>query len=113
MYWNALAFGVPPQLLGINGDNTYSNMQEARLGLWEETLIPLLDKISDSLTHWLSDWYQDDIVISFDRDAISALTDKRENLWNKIAASDFMTVNEKRTFLGLKPISGGDNLVSL
>ena len=29
----ALAFGVPPQLLGINGDNTYSNMQEARLAL--------------------------------------------------------------------------------
>ena len=25
----ALAFGVPPQLLGINGDSTYSNMQEA------------------------------------------------------------------------------------
>lgn len=43
----ALAFGVPPQLLGINGDNTYSNMQEARLALWEETLIPLLDKIAD------------------------------------------------------------------
>jgi HK97 family phage portal protein len=50
----ALAFGVPPQLLGINGDNTYSNMQEARLALWEETLIPLLDKIADSLSNWLS-----------------------------------------------------------
>jgi HK97 family phage portal protein len=33
----ALALGVPPQLLGIPGDNTYSNMQEARLALWEET----------------------------------------------------------------------------
>jgi HK97 family phage portal protein len=29
----ALALGVPPQLLGIPGDNTYSNMQEARLAL--------------------------------------------------------------------------------
>ena len=27
----ALAFGIPPQLLGIKGDNTYNNMQEARL----------------------------------------------------------------------------------
>jgi HK97 family phage portal protein len=27
----SLAFGVPPQLIGIPGDNTYSNYQEARL----------------------------------------------------------------------------------
>ncbi len=106
----ALAFGVPPQLLGINGDNTYSNMQEARLGLWEETIIPLLDKISNALTHWLSSYYQEKIIIDFDRDSISALTDKRENLWSKISSSDFMTINEKRAFVGLKPISGGDKL---
>ena len=106
----ALAFGVPPQLLGISGDNTYSNMQEARLALWEETLIPLLDKISDSLTHWLASGIYNDIVISFDRDAISALTDKRENLWSKITDSNFMTINEKRAFVGLRPIEGGDVL---
>lgn len=106
----ALAFGVPPQLLGINGDNTYSNMQEARLALWEETLIPLLDKIANSLTHWFADWYHEDILVDFDRDSISALTDKRENLWSKIAESNFMTVNEKRAFVGLAPIKGGDRL---
>jgi HK97 family phage portal protein len=104
----ALAFGVPPQLLGINGDNTYSNMQEARIALWEETLIPLLDKLSDSLTNWLSYWFNEDIVVDFDRDAISALTEKRENLWGKISESNFMTVNEKRAFVGLGPIKGGD-----
>lgn len=105
----ALAFGVPPQLLGINGDNTYSNMQEARLALWEETLIPLLDKLSDALGNWLSYWYQDDIIIDFDRDAISALTEKRENLWAKISGANFMTINEKRAFVGLDPIDGGDS----
>ena len=26
----ALAFGIPPMLLGIPGDNTFSNYQEAR-----------------------------------------------------------------------------------
>jgi HK97 family phage portal protein len=108
----ALAFGVPPQLLGINGDNTYSNMQEARLALWEETLIPLLDKLSDALGNWLSYWYDEDITIDFDRDAISALTEKRENLWSKIATANFMTINEKRVFVGLSPIPGGDKLVN-
>ena len=37
----ALALGVPPQLLGIPGDNTYSNLSEARIALWEQTVLPL------------------------------------------------------------------------
>jgi len=104
----ALAFGVPPQLLGINGDNTYSNMQEARLALWEETLIPLLDKIADSMSNWLSYLFKEDIIIDFDSDGISALTEKRENLWAKISNANFMTLNEKRAFVGLPRIEGGD-----
>ena len=106
----ALAFGVPPQLMGINGDNTYSNMQEARLALWEETLIPLLDKLSDSMTNWLSYLFGEEIIVDFDRGAISALTMKRDSLWDKVSASDFMSVNEKRSFVGLGPIKGGENL---
>jgi len=106
----ALAFGVPPQLLGINGDNTYSNMQEARLALWEETLIPLLDKIADSMSNWFSYLFKEDIIIDFDSDSISALTEKRENLWAKIANANFMTLNEKRAFVGLPKIPNGDSL---
>lgn len=106
----ALAFGVPPQLLGINGDNTYSNMQEARLALWEDTIIPLLDNLSDSLTNWLGHWYPDNLRIDFDRDAISALTSKRENLWSKISSANFMTINEKRALVDLPPLKNGDIL---
>lgn len=106
----ALAFGVPPQLLGINGDNTYSNMQEARLALWEETLIPLLDRIADALTGWMSMLFEENIIIDFDRDCISALTEKRENLWSKISTANFMTINEKRNIVSLPPIAGGDKL---
>src|SRR5205085_3983833 len=49
----ALAFGVPPQLLGIPGDNTYSNLQEARLALWEQTVVPLEQCTADALNNWL------------------------------------------------------------
>lgn len=108
----AIAFNIPPQLLGLNGDNTYSNMQEARLSLWEENLIPLLDKLSDALTNWLSYWYRENLVIDFDRDSISALTKKRENLWSKISSASFMTINEKRAFVGLPPINNGNQLES-
>jgi HK97 family phage portal protein len=33
----ALALGVPPMLLGIPGDNTYSNYQEAQRAFWRAT----------------------------------------------------------------------------
>ena len=106
----AIAFNVPPQLLGINGDNTYSNMQEARLALWEENIIPLLDKYADALSNWLSHWYQEDLIVDFDRESISVLTKRRENLWSKISSANFMTTNEKRSFVGLGPIDGGDKI---
>ena len=109
----AIAFNVPPQLLGINGDNTYSNMQEARLALWEENIIPLLDKYADALSNWLSHWYSEELIVEFDREAISVLTERRENLWSKIANADFMTINEKRAFVGLDPVKGGDVIESI
>ena len=106
----AIAFNIPPQLLGINGDNTYSNMQEARLALWEENIVPLLDKLSDGLSNWFSYWFEEDLVIDFDRDAISALTERRENLWSKISGASFMTLNEKRAFVGLGSLEGGNKI---
>jgi HK97 family phage portal protein len=105
----ALAFGVPPQLLGISGDNTYSNMQEARLALWEETIIPILDNLTDGLSQWFSSMLGEEIKIDFDRDSISALAEKRENVWAKISSANFMTINEKRALIGLPPIEGGSS----
>ena len=37
----ALAFGVPPLLLGLPGDNTHANYAEANRALYRQTLIPL------------------------------------------------------------------------
>jgi len=43
----SLALGVPPLLLNIPGDSTYSNYKEARLAFYEETVIPLAEYIRD------------------------------------------------------------------
>lgn len=106
----AIAFNVPPQLLGITSDLTYSNMQEARFALWEENIIPLLSKYSDALSNWLSHWYQEELLVDFDRESISVLTGKRENLWSKISSANFMTINEKRALVGLTSIENGDKI---
>ncbi len=104
----ALAFGVPPQILGIPGDNTYSNMVEARFALWEQTILPLLDNITNSLNNWLLPHFGDNLELTYDSDKISALSPRRELIWKRIKDADFMTINEKRQAVGLDNIEGGD-----
>ncbi len=106
----ALSFGVPPQLLGIPGDNTYSNMQEARLALWEETVIPLLDHLTDSLNHWLVPMFGEGLHLAYDVNEISGLSARREKIWARIENASFLSINEKRQMVGMSPIEGGEEL---
>ena len=46
----ALALGVPPMLLGIPGDNTYSNYQEATRTFWRSTVLPPNENAPPSAT---------------------------------------------------------------
>ncbi len=104
----ALAFGVPPQLLGIPGDNTYSNYREARLALWEETVIPLLRHLRDEFNAWLAPQFDGEVTLDFDLDDIPALAPRREKVWARLRAADFLTLNEKRQAVGLGALEGGD-----
>lgn len=102
-----LAFGVPPQLLGIPGDNTYSNYAEARLAFWEDTVLPLLGMIAADWTAWLGGGLE----FKPNLDEIPAIVDKRETLWQMVEATQSLTVNEKREAMGFEPIEGGDVLL--
>jgi HK97 family phage portal protein len=100
----ALAFGVPPQLLGIPGDNTYSNLQEARLALWEQTILPMVENVTENLSNWFKGFWGASYELTYDSDSISALSERREALWERINNCNFMTINEKRSALGLSPL---------
>lgn len=104
----ALAWGVPPQLLGIPGDNTYANYAEARLAFWEDTILPLLDKLAQDWTNWLGEPFG--LELRPDLDQIPAIVDKRKTLWTMLDASPSLTTNEKREAMGYEPIEGGDVL---
>jgi len=97
----ALAFGVPPMLLGIPGDNTYANYKEANLAFWRQTIIPLVRKTSESMAGWLRPWFGDDLEIHGDLDEIPALAGERALFWRNLQAVNFMTDNEKRQRAGL------------
>ncbi len=98
----ALAFGVPPMLLGLPGDNTYSNYREANRALWRLTLLPLAHKLLGALTEGLAPWFSG-AELTIDLDLVPALSEDRERLWSQVSEADFLTRAEKRALLGFSP----------
>jgi HK97 family phage portal protein len=104
----ALAFGVPPMLLGIPGDNTYSNYREANLAFWRGTVLPLVARTTAALGAWLAPAFGGGLRLTFDIDQVDALSAEREAAWARVAGADFLTVNEKRAAVGYAAVAGGD-----
>ncbi len=103
----ALAFGVPPVLLGLPGDATYANYREANRALWSQGILPLARKIFDALGEGLRPWF-DGLVLGVDLNAVPALAEDRERLWVQVTAADFLTMEEKRAAVGLEPQSAAE-----
>lgn len=100
----ALAFGVPPMLLGLPGDNTYSNYREANRALWRLTLLPLAEKVLSGIAEGLDPWFPG-LTLAIDLDRVPALAEDRERLWAQVSSADFLDAGEKRAMLGLPPKS--------
>jgi HK97 family phage portal protein len=106
----ALAFGVPPMLLGIPGDNTYANYQEANRVFWRGTVLPLAARIAQALAQWLAPSFGEGVRLAVDDDAVPALAKDRAALWEQVSKAAFLTMNEKRAAVGYSPVEGGDRL---
>jgi HK97 family phage portal protein len=96
----ALAFGVPPMLMGLPGDNSYANYREANKALWRQTILPLVAKICGGLAQGLQGWWPE-LCLSADLDAVPALSEERAALWERVASADFLTADEKKAMLGI------------
>jgi HK97 family phage portal protein len=96
----ALSFGVPAQLLGIPGDNTYTNFKEAQRAFYRMTVIPLVNHVLESLSNGLTGTYGPDFMLRTDLDSLEALADERKDLWDRVNASKFITLDEKREATG-------------
>ena len=98
----ALAFGVPPMLLGLPGDSTYANYREANRALWRLTLLPLAEKILSGIAAALGAWWPG-VKLALDVDQVTALAEDRERLWRQVSGADFLSDAEKREMLGFAP----------
>jgi len=103
----ALAFGVPPMLLGIQGDATYANYQEANRAFYRLTVVPLVTRVAATLVDWLSGFEGAVLTLKPDLDQVAALSAERDAQWARVSSAAFLSRSEKRRLLGLPPEDGG------
>lgn len=92
------AFGVPHILL-IPGQSTYNNNREAKLALYEETVLPLFDWLLDHINIWLTPQFSDNIKLVADLDSIDALSvrrDEKRKTFIELFDKKLVTRNEVR-----------------
>jgi len=102
----ALAFGVPPMLLGIPGDATYANYQEAHRAFYRLSVLPMVSRVAAGVGHFLSGFTGERLELRPDLDQVPALAAERDAQWGRVAGADFLTRAEKRALLGLPALSG-------
>lgn len=98
----ALAFGVPPMLLGIPGDATYANYVEANRAFYRLTVLPMAGRILGAISHWLAGMSGDPAELRVDLDQVPALSVERDAHWRRISQATFLSDSEKRALLGLQ-----------
>ncbi|MBS9716583.1 phage portal protein [Pseudohalocynthiibacter aestuariivivens] len=104
----AVAFGVPPMLLGLTGDATYANYQEANRAFYRLTVVPLATRVAVSVSDWLSRFTGEQLVLKPDLDQVPALSMERDQQWRRISETSFLTDAEKRAILGLAKLAEGE-----
>jgi len=95
----AMAYGVPPELLGIES-STFNNRREARLFFWENTVVWWLNYLRGELNNWLFPG-DSNRFISYILDDVPAFAEKKEMLWKRAEEATFASINEKREMAGL------------
>ncbi|PWR19232.1 phage portal protein [Zavarzinia compransoris] len=99
----ALAFGVPPQLVGVPDAQTYANYAEARLALYEDTVVPLAQAVARAFARAFGTAFGI-AVLEPDLDEIPALEPRRAERWAKVRAAADLTRDERRAALGYGPL---------
>ncbi|MCH4893764.1 phage portal protein [Sphingomonas sp. SFZ2018-12] len=96
----ALAFGVPPMLIGLPGDNAYANYREANKALWRQAILPVAERILGGISEGVAAWFPGG-AIALDLNQVPALAEDRERMWARVNAAGFLSDDEKRAMLGV------------
>jgi HK97 family phage portal protein len=108
----ARVYKVPPIILNIGSDATFSNMADARLALWDEAIIPVLNCLVNEFNYFLMPRYGNDgAKLQLDLTHVTSLEPRREMQWKRANEADFLTTNERRNIVGYEDTDGGDDVL--
>lgn len=108
----AFTLKVPPMLLGIPGDNTYSNYQEARQAFYQETVIPDAWELVRQFNHWFKLSLGKNVYLEPNIDDLDALQPMRKEEWERVDKTQMLSLNEKREAIGYEPVKGGEEVMA-
>jgi HK97 family phage portal protein len=114
MIYNALKIPLP---LISPEHSTLSNMEIAKLNLYDNAILPIARRIYTELSIFLLPRYRKDneltrYRLSYSPGEITALEPRRNDELNKLNELGILTINELRAKIGYEPLEGGDNVLS-
>jgi HK97 family phage portal protein len=91
---------------------TMSNYENANLTLYDNAILPLVNRLYHELTVFLMPRYpnSENLCIAYSPDEITALEPRRVTDLKQIKEIGVLTVNEIRAKMGYEPLQGGDTL---
>lgn len=98
---NVLNF--PSQLIGLK-DATYQNGKEAKIGLWENCVTPMLEEIKNGLNSWLTPQFGD-VWLDYDVSHVDAIQEGKLTRFKAIKeAAGMVTINEARAMANMPTV---------
>ena len=108
----ASVLGVPSILIGDRTNQKFSNYKEAKKALYTETILPVAERIKQTLNDFLYDWLEPNEEISYITDRIEVLKeDTNEKIKLLSGLSGILTINELRGEIGYEPVENGDDVL--
>lgn len=105
--------GVPPELI-LPIKSTHNNMTEARQMFWENTVIPMAEKLQTRFFNgWLSFFYPEQPQFYYDENQITALAPARaviHDMAEKRWLNGLASFNETRIEMNMDTVTGGDDI---
>lgn len=97
----AMAYGVPPLLLGIDEHYSTAAYKEARYYFWEDTLLPLAEDVMRKLSAGVQKYVNPNLRCWFHYANVPALRFLQESLWERLSAAPFLSNEERRILLDI------------
>ena len=102
-----MTFGVPTQLCGLPGQDTYNNLAQARVGMLSDCVLPgYINPYVSQLNHALM--AQNGAQIMADIEHVPAMIAFRADLTKTAVQATMLSINEQRAMIGYPPVDDED-----